>query len=150
MDELREFRRQNGLTQEALGNYLGVKKSFISKIENGLEKLPFDKFRKLLDNEMGWTTKALDQFRVEYQQPLRLSELAGTREVMKFVTQDPQMPISIARPRSSKELKNEKLYNENVFMKQQIAELQKRIDDLEKQNREYWEMLKQLIVVVDR
>lgn len=99
---------------------------------------------------MGWTTKALDQFRVEYQQPLRLGELAGAREIMKFVTQDPQMPIAIARPRSSRELKNEKLYNENVFMKQQIAELQKRIDDLEKQNREYWEMLKQLIVVVDR
>lgn len=35
MRELVEFRRRNNLTQEQLGLYLGMKKSFISKIENG-------------------------------------------------------------------------------------------------------------------
>lgn len=36
MRELVEFRRHNNLTQEQLGLYLGMKKSFISKIENEL------------------------------------------------------------------------------------------------------------------
>lgn len=59
MADLREFRRVNNLTQEALGEYLGMKKSFVSKIENGKEKLPEAKFRKLISNDMGWDTSML-------------------------------------------------------------------------------------------
>ena len=59
MEELREFRRANGLTQEALGDYLGMKKSYVSKIENGRERFPRDKFEKLMNNTMGWDTTLL-------------------------------------------------------------------------------------------
>lgn len=59
MKELVEFRRLNNLTQEQLGLYLGMKKSFISKIENGREKFPHDKFQKLLNNENGWDVSVL-------------------------------------------------------------------------------------------
>lgn len=59
--DLKEFRITNNLTQTELGNYLGVLKGFISKIENGKEKLPESKFRKLLDNPYGWNTSMLSQ-----------------------------------------------------------------------------------------
>ena len=63
MKELKEFRKDNSLTQTELGDYLGLGKSFVSKIENGREKLPADKFRKLIDNEKGWDVSALASFR---------------------------------------------------------------------------------------
>lgn len=62
--DLKEFRIVNNLTQSALGDYLGVQKGFISKIENGKDKLPELKFRKLLNNPYGWDTTALTQSEV--------------------------------------------------------------------------------------
>ncbi|MBQ9660733.1 MAG: helix-turn-helix transcriptional regulator [Bacteroidales bacterium] len=59
--DLKEFRKANGLTQAQLGEFLGMKKSFISKIENGKEKLPPLKFRKLLDNDQGWDVSMLTE-----------------------------------------------------------------------------------------
>ena len=59
--DLKEFRIVNNLTQTELGEYLGVLKGFISKIENGKDKLPESKFRKLLNNPYGWDTSMLVQ-----------------------------------------------------------------------------------------
>ena len=59
MIDLKEFRVKNGLTQTELGNYIGIKKSFISRIERGSAKLPDDKFQKLLSNDKGWDTSML-------------------------------------------------------------------------------------------
>lgn len=59
--DLKEFRLVNNLTQTELGDYLGVLKGFISKIENGKDKLPEPKFRKLLNNENGWDVSMLTQ-----------------------------------------------------------------------------------------
>ncbi|MBO6238089.1 MAG: helix-turn-helix transcriptional regulator [Bacteroidales bacterium] len=56
---LREFRTANGLTQSQLSEFLDMKKSFISKVENGREKLPEKKFRKLLSNDKGWDVSML-------------------------------------------------------------------------------------------
>ena len=61
MIKLKEFRKANALTQDELGAYLGMKKSFISKIENGREKLPADKFQKLLNNTFGWNVSCLEE-----------------------------------------------------------------------------------------
>ena len=57
--DLKEFRIVNNLTQTELGDYLGVLKGFISKIENDKEKLPEPKFRKLLSNPNGWDVSML-------------------------------------------------------------------------------------------
>lgn len=57
--DLKEFRIANNLTQTQLGDYLGVLKGFISKIENGKDKMPEPKFRKLLNNPYGWDTSML-------------------------------------------------------------------------------------------
>ena len=59
MADLKLFRRQNNLTQDELGEYLGIKKSFISRIENGFHKLPQEKLSKLLENDLGWNVSAL-------------------------------------------------------------------------------------------
>lgn len=59
MADLRLFRKQNNLTQDELGEYLGIKKSFISRIENGFHKLPHEKLSKLLENNLGWNVSAL-------------------------------------------------------------------------------------------
>lgn len=59
MADLKQFRKQNNLTQDELGEYLGIKKSFISRIENGFHKLPQEKLSKLLENNFGWNVSAL-------------------------------------------------------------------------------------------
>lgn len=59
MADLKLFRKQNNLTQDELGEYLGIKKSFISRIENGFHKLPHEKLSKLLENNLGWNVSAL-------------------------------------------------------------------------------------------
>lgn len=59
MADLKQFRKQNNLTQDELGEYLGIKKSFISRIENGFHKLPHEKLSKLLENNLGWNVSAL-------------------------------------------------------------------------------------------
>ena len=38
---------------------MGIKKSFISRIENGFHKLPHEKLSKLLENNLGWNVSAL-------------------------------------------------------------------------------------------
>lgn len=57
--DLKEFRVVNNLTQTQLGDYLGIQKGFISKIENDKEKLPEPKYRKLLNNSHGWDISML-------------------------------------------------------------------------------------------
>ena len=59
--DLKAFRKANGLTQERLGEYLGIKKSFISTIESGKDPMPKDKLAKLLDNPCGWDVSMLSQ-----------------------------------------------------------------------------------------
>lgn len=57
--DLRGFRKINHLTQTQLGEFLGIKKSFVSLVENEKAKLPEEKFNKLLNNTMGWGTSML-------------------------------------------------------------------------------------------
>ena len=54
---LRLFRKANGLTQDAVAEYLGVSKPFISQVENGKASLPEDKMAKLIGNDIGWTVE---------------------------------------------------------------------------------------------
>ena len=85
MKELVEFRRMNGLTQDELGAYLGMQKSFISKIENGREKFPRDKFQKLIENKEDW-----------YVEPLMNVELENTGIVDNRAAGDATPGVSAA------------------------------------------------------
>ena len=51
---LKTFRKNNGLTQGELGEYIGMGKSYISKIEHGKENLPERRLKKILENDKGW------------------------------------------------------------------------------------------------
>ena len=59
--DLKAFRKANNLTQEQLGDYLGIKKSFISTIESGKDPMPKAKLSKLLSNPYNWDTSMLTQ-----------------------------------------------------------------------------------------
>lgn len=59
MIELKQFRLANQLTQDQLGEFLGMKKSYISKIEHGKERLPYLKHKKLMENLEGWDISML-------------------------------------------------------------------------------------------
>jgi transcriptional regulator with XRE-family HTH domain len=59
--DLKAFRKANNLTQEKLGEYLGIKKSFVSTIESEKDPMPKDKLSKLLENPFGWNTSMLTQ-----------------------------------------------------------------------------------------
>jgi transcriptional regulator with XRE-family HTH domain len=86
--DLKEFRIVNNLTQTELGDYLGVLKGFISKIENEKEKLPEPKFRKLLENPFGWDTSMLTKSEVATEvKPVAESSLVGYLE-RKVTDQD--------------------------------------------------------------
>ena len=125
MKELVEFRRRNHLTQDELGAYLGMQKSFISKIENGRERFPKDKFRKLLENEEGWDVDVLRN--------VDLDDLGLV--TYRWLVDPPVL---------------NKASENKTWEQKHIAMLEKRIAELEKQNEEYWDMLKQLITVVDK
>lgn len=57
--DLKAFRKANNLTQDKLGEYLGIKKSFISQVESGKCPLPQEKFNKLFNNPYGWDVSML-------------------------------------------------------------------------------------------
>ena len=59
MEQLKAFRRINGLTQTEVADYLGVGKSFISRIESGSVGLPQQKLSKLIENPYGWDVSML-------------------------------------------------------------------------------------------
>lgn len=143
MKELIEFRHQNGLTQEQLGQYLGMKKSFISKIENGRERFPPDKFQKLLNNENGWDVSVLEN--IELNKGFRRIDLfstPSTRDYLSWVA-GPDL-VNIVGPKTSGELKIEKLWDDNVRLKKEIEDLRIQLEQAEKLNAEYWEMIKKL------
>ena len=59
--DLKAFRKANNLTQDKLGEYLGIKKSFISTIESDKDPMPKDKLSKLMTNPYGWDVSMLTQ-----------------------------------------------------------------------------------------
>ena len=116
MIDLRAFRKANGLTQDELGAYLGMKKSFISKIENGKEKLPEAKFQKLITNDKGWDTTFLFLASGDH------IHQSGMGNVVT-VSHD----------------------SENAALKKEIEMLRHQLEEVVRTNKEYWEMIKELM-----
>lgn len=59
--DIKAFRKANNLTQNQLGDYLGIDKGFISAIEHGKSKFPKAKLTLLLNNPHNWDTSMLTQ-----------------------------------------------------------------------------------------
>ena len=77
---LRLFRKRNGLTQNAVAEYLGVSKVFISYVESGRSALPEDKFQQIINNDRGWVVE--DSFLVA------TTLTAPTKKVQDFYEND--------------------------------------------------------------
>ena len=59
--DIKAFRKANNLTQNQLGDYLGIDKGFISAIEHGKSKFPKAKLTLLLNNPHNWDISMLTQ-----------------------------------------------------------------------------------------
>jgi len=125
MVRIKEFRQRNGLTQTELGDYLGMKKSFISKIENGKEKLPQEKFLKLINNPHGWNVAML----VEENNGM-INNQSGTHI-------GGNNTVTMGAGNCALEKENASLRKENELLKAQLAKI-------EAEKHEYWEMIKKL------
>ena len=68
--DLRLFRKANGLTQDALAEYLGVSKQFISNVETGRAPMPKDKMEKLLTNPE-WSMEKYTELVAKYESALQ-------------------------------------------------------------------------------
>lgn len=123
MLDLRSFRKANGLTQEELGKFLDMKKSFVSKVENGKEKLPEAKFQKLIANERGWNVDALLT-----EEPMHCGDsfqVNGGRGNIGKIAGDSSAEVLALR-------------RENELLRAQV-------DDLKAQNERYWSALLELM-----
>ena len=74
MADLKEFRRMNRLTQKAVADMLGVKRSYISQIETGVVRLP-QKYVDTLQAIPGLECSAL----VDVKEDDLISQLASLR-----------------------------------------------------------------------
>lgn len=103
MIDLKTFRKNNNLTQDELGQFLGIKKSHISRIEHGHTSLSVDKVEKLFNNPYGWDTSILNN----ETQPNKTSSASDHIDA----------DIEVAT-----------LRKENEMLRQQLSELKERSD----------------------
>lgn len=130
MIDLRTFRKVNGLTQDELGQFLGMKKSFISKIEHGKDKFPNSKFQKLMNNDQGWDVSMLkaptDQF-VQGDNNMvagdSIHQNGGKGNIGKIAGDNTGELLALRK--------------ENELLRQQV-------EDLKTQNEKYWAMIEKL------
>lgn len=125
MIDLKGFRKVNGLTQDELGEFLGIKKSFISKVEHGKERLPKLKFQKLIDNQLGWDVSML------------LSSMMSNEGNSGIAIQQNGEQNQIGNVSSSDNSEAETLRTENKMLREQVEELKR-------QNEKYWNMIEKL------
>ena len=52
--DIKLFRKQNNISQVELASYLETSRPFISMVEQGKSKLPYDKYLRLMNNDKGW------------------------------------------------------------------------------------------------
>lgn len=119
MVNLREFRKANNLTQDELGSYLAMQKSYVSKIENGKEKLPEKKLKQLLNNSRGWdTTMLLDDVQISGDAIIQTN---GSGNIGKI--------------EGNAEL---------IMLRRENELLRQLVETLKAEKAEYWEMIKEL------
>lgn len=115
---LKAFRKANNLTQSQLGEYLDMKKSFISRVENGQVKLPPTKLTKLLENPYNWDTSMLMN---ERGTTMINAQAVGRGNATMHVGDD-----------------SSALRRENELLREQLAEEKRR-------SAQYWEMIQKMV-----
>lgn len=124
MIDIKGFRKKNELTQDQLGEYLGVKKSFISMMESGKANVPKEKLTKLLNNSNGWDTSML----VESSAPIingdHIEQNGGRGNIGKIAGDSAAEVAALRR--------------ELEIIRQQLQETKE-------QNQKYWAMIVKLM-----
>lgn len=122
MIDLKAFRKDNGLSQKEVAEYLGVTRSFIGQVEAGFSKLPTDKVSKLLNNTQNWVITSLVSS--EQTSGDHIEQNGGKGNIGKIAGE------------SSAEL---------LALRRENELLRKQVDDLKAQNEKYWAALMDLM-----
>lgn len=121
MTELKLFREINKLTQQELGDYVGMKKSFVSKVENGKEKMPRAKLDRILNNDRGWDVSMLvSETSPKFGDTIRQT---GGRGNIGKIDGD---------------------CGELLALRREVEMLRAMVEELRAEKAEYWEMIKTL------
>ena len=120
--DLREFRKNNKLSQKELAAFLGVTCGFISLIENGRAKLPNDKIEKLRveGKEKGWNISELIP---ASSRILVLGELLMLRSGVKEIIYEDALGLS------SEDL-NKIMSGEGTFTRANIERIRQKVPDI--------------------
>ena len=122
MIDLKAFRKDNGLSQKVVAEYLGVTRSFIGQVEAGFSKLPTDKVSKLLNNTQNWVTTSLVSS--EQTSGDHIEQNGGKGNIGKIAGESSAELLALRR--------------ENELLRTQV-------DDLKAQNEKYWAALMDLM-----
>lgn len=87
MVDLKAFRKANNLTQQAVADYLGIKKAFVCQIETGRHSLPSKHLDRLLNNTEGWDTILLRDNEAKFGTNIETSTEQPTEDVVVISTQ---------------------------------------------------------------
>ena len=123
MADLAGFRRENGLTQDDIAQYLGVSIPFISQVENGRRSLPDTQMDKLKNNDRGWKTDMLALHQVIHNSGDHIEQRGGNGNIGKITGESSPELLSLRR--------------EVELLRAQLAEEKQR-------SGQYWEMIQRL------
>jgi transcriptional regulator with XRE-family HTH domain len=87
MVDLKAFRKANNLTQQAVADYLGIKKAFVCQIETGRHSLPSKHLDRLLNNTEGWDTILLRDNEAKFGTNIETSTDTTSEDVVVISTQ---------------------------------------------------------------
>ena len=87
MVDLKAFRKANNLTQQAVADYLGIKKAFVCQIETGRHSLPSKHLDRLLNNTEGWDTILLRDNEAKFGTNIETSTDTPSEDVVVISTQ---------------------------------------------------------------
>ena len=115
MVELKAFRKENGLLQKDVADYLGVSREFVSLAESGKAPFPYNHLRKLLDNDKGWN----------------VSMLSGDCLLNEHSDE-------------GKEKRTDNTFSEVLALRKEIELLRVQLEETKAEKAQYWEMIKEL------
>lgn len=114
--DLKKFRRENRITQGEIADYLGVRQSYISQLEQGRKSLSSEKIERLLSNPDWSYTEAT--FKIEGDS---IQQNGGTNNIGK-VSGDAEV----------------------LALRREVDILREMVAELKKEKAEYWETIKSL------
>lgn len=115
---LKKFRKENGISQKELADYLGIKQPFVSRMENGDKPIPDYIIEKLRSNpDWSYTEASLEIGGDSIQQN------GGTNNIGK-VSGDAEV----------------------LALRREVELLREQVAELKKEKAEYWETIKSLTI----